>query len=77
MSNLKIELQKVVNHWNQVLKEMNKEGRNDVIFGEYKGKIYAARRIADMLGIEIETRFPWQWFDEAGKHIEPEDYDYK
>jgi hypothetical protein len=73
---MKLELQKKANFWNSQIHSMMKEGReNDGICREYKGKIYAARTFAEMLGIEIDSRFPWEWFDEKGNSIEP-DYDF-
>ena len=75
--NFKLELQKQANRWNSILHDMIKGGRTEgTVFGEYRGKIYAVRHIAEMLGIEIDARFPWEWFDEHGNSIEPE-YDYR
>jgi len=77
---LKDQLQEKVTRWNKTLhgaiKDSEKSENGEIydfarIKAEYKGRVYAARQFADMLGIEIDSRFPWEWFDENGNSIEP------
>jgi hypothetical protein len=76
---VKNELQKYANRINTMILDMYRDGRlkDTRTYGEYIGRIHAVSSIAsDILGIEIDTRFPWEWLDEDGNQIEP-DYAYK
>jgi hypothetical protein len=76
---VKNELQKYANRMNTTILEMYRDGKltGTRTYGEFIGRVLAVDTIArHILGIEIDTRFPWQWVDEDGNEIEP-DYRYK
>lgn len=54
----KDEFQKTVTHWVTVVEALRDGGEGDSkACAEYRGRVYAARQIADMLGIEIDSNF--------------------